>query len=66
MPPSGKTPLNQDDVTVIRLWIAAGASGTLPVNAIKGAPRLVAPVKMLGDQLPPTVQETARAAGEPR
>jgi mono/diheme cytochrome c family protein len=46
MPPSGKTPMNTDDVTVIRLWIAAGASGTLPVGAIKGAPRLVTPVKM--------------------
>jgi len=46
MPPSGKAPLNTDEVTVIRLWIAAGASGTLPVGAIKGAPRLVAPVKM--------------------
>jgi len=44
MPPSGKAPLNQDDITVIRLWIAAGASGVLPVGAIKGAPRLVAPV----------------------
>ena len=28
MPPSGKTPLTDDEVTVIRLWIAAGASGT--------------------------------------
>jgi len=46
MPPSGKAPLTQDDVTVIRLWIVAGASGTLPVGAIKGAPRLVAPVTM--------------------
>ena len=46
MPPSGKTALNADDVTVIRLWIAAGASGTLPVGAIRGAPRLVAPVRM--------------------
>jgi mono/diheme cytochrome c family protein len=46
MPPGGKAPLNRDDVTVIRLWIAAGASGTLPVGAIKDAPRLVAPVTM--------------------
>lgn len=46
MPPSGKAPLNTDEVTVIRLWIAAGASGTQPVGAIKGAPRLVAPVTM--------------------
>src|SRR4051812_13155616 len=42
MPPSGKTPLTDDEVTVIRLWIAAGASGTL--KTIKGAPKLVRPV----------------------
>src|SRR5438874_3579509 len=42
MPPSGKTPLTGDEVTVIRLWIAAGASGT--IKAIKGAPRPVRPV----------------------
>jgi hypothetical protein len=41
MPPEGKTPLSPDDVTVIRLWIAAGASPSAPVTAIKGAPRLV-------------------------
>lgn len=46
MPPSGKTPLNKDEITVIRLWIANGASGRLPARAVKGAPRLVAPVKM--------------------
>jgi len=44
MPPSGKTPMNNDEITVIRLWIASGASGTLPARAVKGAPRLVAPV----------------------
>jgi hypothetical protein len=44
MPPEGKTPLSPDDVTVIRLWIAAGASPTTPPSAIKGAPRLVAEV----------------------
>jgi hypothetical protein len=41
MPPEGKTPLSPDDVTVIRLWIAAGASPAIPAGAIKGAPRLV-------------------------
>ena len=46
MPPEGKTPLSPDDVTVIRLWIAAGASPTLPPSAIKGAPRLVAEVTL--------------------
>jgi hypothetical protein len=42
MPPSGKTPLTDDEVTVVRLWIADGASAT--VGAIKGAPKLVKPV----------------------
>jgi len=44
MPPSGKTPLTDDEVTVIRLWIAGGASATLPAGAVKGAPKLVKPV----------------------
>ena len=42
MPPSGKTPLTDDEVTVVRLWIAHGASPTTAV--IKGAPKLVKPV----------------------
>ena len=59
MPPSGKTPLNTDEVTVIRLWIAAGASGTQPVGSIKGAPRLVPPVKM--PEINPAVAAKLRA-----
>jgi len=39
MPPEGKTPLSPDEVTVIRIWIAGGASPTTAF--IKGAPRLV-------------------------
>jgi hypothetical protein len=46
MPPSGKSPLTPDDITVIRLWIAAGASGTLPVQAIADAPRPVVEVEI--------------------
>lgn len=42
MPPSGKTPLTDDEVTVIRLWVGAGASGS--VATVKGAPKLVKPV----------------------
>lgn len=38
MPPSGKPPLSADEVQVVRLWIAAGASGSLPVAAIPNAP----------------------------
>jgi mono/diheme cytochrome c family protein len=41
MPPEGKTPLSPDDIKVIRLWIAAGASPRIKASAIKGAPRLV-------------------------
>ena len=41
MPPEGKTPLSPDDIKVIRLWIAAGASPTIKATDIKGAPRLV-------------------------
>lgn len=46
MPPEGKTPLSPDDVTVIRLWIAAGASPNIPAGGIKGAPPPVVEVKV--------------------
>ena len=38
MPKEGKRPLSVDQVKLIELWIDAGASGTLPVDAIKDAP----------------------------
>lgn len=38
MPPAGKPPMREEDITVIKLWIAAGASGNLPVTAIPDAP----------------------------
>ena len=38
MPKEGKRPLSPDQVKVIELWIGAGASGTLPADAIKDAP----------------------------
>jgi hypothetical protein len=60
MPPSGKAPLSRDDVTVIRLWIAAGASGAQPVNAIKGAPALVLPVTI--PEINPAAVQKQRAA----
>lgn len=44
MPPSGKAPLTEDEKTVIRLWIAHGASGAL--RDIAGAPKPVAEVKL--------------------
>jgi hypothetical protein len=45
MPPEGKPALSADEITVIRLWVAAGASGALPVDAIQGAPKPVMEVK---------------------
>lgn len=38
MPPEGKTFLKEEEITVIRLWIEAGASGTRPVGDFKDAP----------------------------
>jgi hypothetical protein len=43
MPKEGKRPLSLDQVKLIELWIGAGASGTLPANAIKDAPAGSAP-----------------------
>ena len=38
MPKGGKRPLPSDQVKLIELWIGAGASDTLPADAIKDAP----------------------------
>ena len=38
MPKDNKRPLTSDEVKLIELWIAVGASATLPLDAIKGAP----------------------------
>jgi uncharacterized membrane protein len=38
MPKGGKPPLSPDQVKLIELWIADGASGTTSLDSIKGAP----------------------------
>lgn len=58
MPPSGKEPMTKDELQVVRLWIEHGASGTLA--AIKGAPRLVAPITI--PEFDPEAAAKARAA----
>lgn len=58
MPPSGKEPMTKDEILVVRLWIEHGASGTLA--AIKGAPRLVAPITI--PEFDPQAGAKARAA----
>jgi hypothetical protein len=60
MPPEGKTPFSPDEVTVVRLWIAAGASPTVHPSSIKGAPRLVAEVKF--PELDPAATRRLRAS----
>jgi len=44
MPPQGKRPLAANEVKLLELWIAAGASSTLPANGIKDAPTNEVPV----------------------
>ena len=43
MPSDGKPPLKPDEVKVLELWIAAGASDTVALDAIAGAPALAVP-----------------------
>jgi hypothetical protein len=57
MPPSGKTMLTEDEKTVIKLWIAHGASGSL--RSIPGAPKPVVEVEI--PQLDPARIEKQRA-----
>ena len=57
MPPNGKTPLTEDEKTVIKLWIAHGASGSL--RGIAGAPKPVAEVVI--PELNPAQTEKRRA-----
>lgn len=38
MPKEGKRPLSQDEVKLLELWIAGGASATAAVDSIQGAP----------------------------
>jgi hypothetical protein len=43
MPADSKPPLKPDEIKVLQLWIAAGASDQTPLSAIKGAPALATP-----------------------
>jgi hypothetical protein len=57
MPPSGKPPLTEDEKTVIRLWVAQGASGSL--HDIPGAPKPV--VEVVIPKLDPAAVKKQRA-----
>jgi Planctomycete cytochrome C len=59
MPPSSQPPLSVDDATVIKLWIAAGASGIQSVADFRTAPRPVARVTII--DVDPRALAAARA-----
>ena len=59
MPPEGKTPLKNEEIAVIRLWIEAGASGTQPVEDFKNAPP--PPVEITFEEVDPAAIKAARA-----
>jgi uncharacterized membrane protein len=63
MPPQGKRPLSANEVKLIELWIAAGASPTLPANAIKDAPTNAepAPVEVTFEEIDPAAVARLRA-----
>jgi len=68
MPPDGKTPLTEDEKTVIKLWIAHGATGSL--RDIPGAPKPVAEIVIpeldlaqVEKKRAPLVAEVARLQG---
>lgn len=44
MPAEGKKPLSADEIKILQLWIVAGTSPTLAVEAIKDAPASATPV----------------------
>jgi hypothetical protein len=44
MPPQGKRPLTANEIKLLELWVAAGASSTLAADGIKGLPAQEAPV----------------------
>jgi hypothetical protein len=66
MPPDGKTPLSRDEQTVIRLWIENGASGELAARSVKGAPRLVPPVRIPRSDPAGVARQRAPLAAEVR
>jgi uncharacterized membrane protein len=64
MPKEGKRPLSADQVKAIELWIASGASDTLPREAIKDAPAGSAPATVTEvsfEEIDPTAVAKLRA-----
>ncbi len=63
MPAQGKRRLSANEVKLIELWIAAGASPKLPANAIQGAPTNDVPVaEVTFEEIDPAAVAQSRAA----
>jgi uncharacterized membrane protein/mono/diheme cytochrome c family protein len=60
--PRGKPPLAADQVKAIELWIAAGASDVLAVDAIKNAPSSTAPSEVKFEEIDPVAVAKLRSA----
>jgi len=64
--PKGKTPLTADEVKAIELWIGAGASDKIGINAIKDAPSASAvPTEVKLEEIDPSAVAKLRAAIAP-
>lgn len=64
--PKGKPPLSADQVKEIELWIAAGASATLAVDAIKNTPSgSAAPAEVTFDEVDPAAVARLRSVIAP-
>lgn len=61
MPPQGKTPLSADQIKLIQVWIAAGASPSLAANAIAGAPATARPAEVTFPEIDDAVVAKQRA-----
>ena len=64
MPADSKPPLTPEEVKVLELWIAAGASETAPLSSIKGAPALAAPKAPVAPDWQPRSAQIARLEEE--
>lgn len=59
--PKGKPPLTADQVKAIELWIDAGASETLPINAIKNAPGSAPAAEVTFEEIDPAAVARLRS-----
>ena len=62
MPADNKPALKPDEVKILELWIAGGASDQTPVSAVSGAPALAVPVQPVAPLTPDWQPRAAQIA----